>query len=266
MFACLNAFVVRYNYTEGVSYVGDSFVACYGESYCFAVIELFNRNIGPSSNVACSMFCGRAHKSAGLAGTERALRFLERTRDPDDPDGGGHLSQLVRFVAPASLCLYLAFSHFYMAMVPPALVVAYWANAMGQVVVYLLVFVQYHVLERGFARLDRLLLLRLRAGTVDARRLPLSRLADAHDELCALVDRVNTAYAPELLLQWMYNIVRVIMVAFRLLEIASSLQGDDPIASHTKYLIVEHVGELFMFALHTTCTCTVGERLSAQVQ
>lgn len=122
---------------------------------------------------------------------------------------------------------------------------------------------QYYVLMRGFRRVNELV------DAVDATRDPagarlsLVRLSGTYDELCALVETVNRAYAPEMLVQWLYNIVRVIMVVFRLLEIAS--QGADA-GDPASYLIaVEHVGELVMFAVHTSCTCTVGERLSAEV-
>lgn len=122
---------------------------------------------------------------------------------------------------------------------------------------------QYYVLMRGFRRVNELV------DAVDATRDPagarlsLLRLSGTYDELCALVETVNRAYAPEMLVQWLYNIVRVIMVVFRLLEIAS--QGADA-GDPASYLIaVEHVGELVMFVVHTSCTCTVGERLSAEV-
>lgn len=118
---------------------------------------------------------------------------------------------------------------------------------------------QYYVLMRGFRRVNALV------DAVDVSRDPdgsgpaLYQLCGTYDDLCAAVDDVNAAYAPEMLVQWLYNIVRVIMVVFRLLEIASSTDGGSP-----AYLIVEHVGELFMFVLHTSCTCTVGARLSAE--
>lgn len=261
-YACLNVYVLRYNYAEGVRYVGTSFRACIEESYCFALIELFNRNVGPSSNVACSMFYGRGHKTAALAGTERALRFLRETRDAA-PRRSASLCRFVRYYAVVSVCLYLLFTQLYAAMVPAVVVALYWANGMGQVLVYMLVFTHYYVLERSFARVNDLV------ETVDTRHDPpaacraLVRLTDAYDELCELVDRVNRAYAPDMLLQWLYNIVRVIMIVFRLLEIVSALDG--PLAPGTPFLIVEHVGELFIFVVHTSCTCNVGERLSKEV-
>lgn len=260
------------NYVEGVRYVGESFRTCFEDSYCFALIELLNRNIGPSSNVWCSMFYGRRSKTAGLAGTERTLRFLDETREPGVASDG-RLSRLFMVYSPVSLCLYLVFSHFYMSMVPPAIVIMYWTNAMGQMVVYMLVFTQYYVLERGFARVNDLIetiadrgcvdSVEFAAGVNDVRRPSLARLTDKYDELCTLVDHVNEAYAPEMLLQGLYNIIRVIMVVFRLLEIVSLPDG--PLTTVTSYLAVEHVGELFMFVLHTMCMCTVGERLSREV-
>lgn len=260
-YACLNAFVVYYNYVEGVRYMDGSLRTCFEESYCFALIELFNRNLGPTSNVVCSMFYGRRYKCAGLTGAERTLRFLDETRGPASP---GRLSRVFRFYSVASVAAYLTFTIFYMAMVPPVIIVAYWASSMGQVVVYMLVFVQYYVLYRGFQRVNDLVEVADVTGRPPtAARPSLARLCDVYDELCTLVEHVNRAYAPEMLLQWAYNIVRVIMVVFRLCEIVSALDG--PLASVTSYLIVEHVGELFLFVLHTSCTCVVGERLSREV-
>jgi len=150
-----------------------------------------------------------------------------------------------------------------MQMVPPAVVTAYWFNGMGQMVVYVLVFVQYYVLARGFGRVNDMV------EALDVARDPasagrsLTRLASVYDELCTLAGHVNRAYAPEMLLQWAYNIVRVIMVMFRLLELVSSLDG--PMASVMPYLLVQHFGELFIFVVHTSCTCTVGDHLSGEV-
>lgn len=245
-----------------MKYVGTSFKTCFEESYCFALIELFNRNIGPTSNIICTIFYGQRLKSVGLAGVERTLRFLDETNELVPP-ANRHLSLAVKFIGPVSVFLYEIQSLFYMSMVPPIIVVIYWANSMGQVTVYLLIFTQYYVLFRGFKRVNDLVDTMNVNRDLNANRLMLTRLSDVHDDLCTLVEHVNYAYAPEMLLQWPYNIVRVTMVLFRLLEIVSTLNG--PLASLTSYLIVEHVGELFMFVLHTSCMCTVGERLSTEV-
>lgn len=263
LYACLNVYVVHYNYLEGVWYVAGSFRTCFEESYCFALIELLNRNLGPSSNVMCSMFYGRWHKIAGLAGAERTLQFLDDTQDAVPLADRRGLSRAVWYAAPASLAAYASMSQFYMILVPPTVVVAYWFNGMGQMVVYILVFVQYYVLARGFSRVnDMVEALDVARDPVSAGR-SLARLTSVYDELCTLAGHVNRAYAPEMLLQWAYNIIRVIMVVFRLMEIASSLDG--PMAWATSYLLVQHLGELFIFVVHTSCVCTVGDRLSSEV-
>lgn len=141
VYAAVDAFTAYYNYTEGVTYVAGSFRTCFEESYCFALIELLNRNVGPTSNVACSALYGRRRKNAGLAGSERALRFLAGTRAAAPP-ADRPLSRCVRLITPASLAVYLATTHFYMALVPAVLVYLYWFNGMGQLVVYMLVFTQ----------------------------------------------------------------------------------------------------------------------------
>lgn len=264
-YLCLNVFVVYNNYKQGMRYVGNSFRTCFEESYCFGLIELLNRNFGPTSNIACSMFYGRWYKNAGLAGAERTLRFLDETRDsvPGRRRRRGRLSRLVRYFSPVSVCFYLVCLYFYVSVAPPVIVVLYWMNTMGQVAIYMLVFIQYYVFERGFARVNDLVETVTVVRPPRSARLSLVRLSDTYSELCTLVDHVNRAYAPDMLLQWVYNIIRIIMVVFRLLEIASSLNG--PLVSPTSYLVVEHLGELFIFVLHTSCTCTIGERLSSQV-
>lgn len=259
LYACLNVYVVHYNYVEGVRYVDGSFQTCFEESYCFALIELLNRNVGPSSNVVCSMFYGRWHKIAGLAGAERTLRFLNDTRDAPPADHRG-LSRAVWYAAPASLAAYASVSQFYMKMVPPAVVIAYWFNGMGQMVVYVLVLVQYYVLARGFNRVNDMVEALEVARDPSSAGRSLTWLAEVYDELCTLAGYINRAYTPEMLLQWAYNIVRVIMVMFRLLEIA-----DGPMASVTPYLVVQHLGELLIFVVHTSCMCTIGQRLSSEV-
>jgi len=210
------------------------------------------------------MFYGRWHKLAGLAGAERTLQFLYDTRDAASlANRHGGLSRAVWYAAPASLAAYASLSQLYMILVPPTVVVAYWFNGMGQMVVYILVFVQYYVLARGFGRINDMV------ESLDVARDPasagrsLARLTGVYDELCTVAGHVNLAYAPEMLRQSAYNIVRVIMVVFRLLEIASSLDGQ--VASFTPYLLIQHLGELFIFVLHTSCVCTVGDRLSGEV-
>lgn len=259
LYACLNVYVVHYNYMEGVRYVDGSFQTCFEESYCFALIELLNRNVGPSSNVVCSMFYGRWYKIAGLAGAERTLRFLNDTRDAPPADHRG-LSRVVWYAAPASLAAYASLSQFYMQMVPPAVVIAYWFNGMGQMVVYVLVLVQYYVLARGFSRVNDMVEALEVARDPSSAGLSLTWLTGVYDELCTLAGYVNRAYTPEMLLQWAYNIIRVIMVMFRLLEIA-----DSPMASVTSYLVLQHLGELLIFVVHTSCMCTIGQRLSSEV-
>lgn len=255
-------FTLYYNYLEAKKYVGKSFKTCFEESYCFALIELFNRNTGPMTNIVCSMFYGRWRKNVGLAGVERTLRFLEKTQELP-PTVDGHLSKAVKYIGPVSLFLYLMFMLFYTSMVSPIVIFIYWINGMGTMTVYLLVFTQYYVLFRGFKRVNDLIDTMDVNRNSNATRLMLTWLSDVHDELCTLVQHVNYAYTPEMLFQWLYNIIRVIMILFRLLEIGSTLNG--PLASLTSYLFVEHMGELFLFMLHTSCMCTVGERLSKEV-
>ncbi|KAL5239999.1 hypothetical protein ACI65C_007409 [Semiaphis heraclei] len=262
LYACLNVYVVHYNYVEGVRYVDGSFQTCFEESYCFALIELLNRNVGPSSNVMCSMFYGRWHKLAGLAGAERTLQFLDDTRDAVSMTNGRDLSRAVWYAAPASLAAYASFSYLYTILVPPSVVVAYWFNGMGQMVVYILVFVQYYVLAHGFGRVNDMVEALDVAHDPASAGQSLARLIGVYDELCTVASHVNRAYAPEMLLQWAYNIVRVIMVVFRLMEIVSSLDGH--LAQYTSYLLVQHLGELSIFVLHTSCVCTVGDRLSGE--
>ncbi|CAI6365524.1 unnamed protein product [Macrosiphum euphorbiae] len=149
----------------------------------------------------CSMFYERWHKIAGLAGPERTLRFLDNTRDEVQLADRRGLSRVVWYAAPASVAAYASMSQIYMILWWNV-VATYWFNGMGQMVVYILVFVQYYVIAREFSRVnDMVEALHVAHDPVSEGR-SLARLTSVYGELCTLAGYVNRAYAPEILLQW----------------------------------------------------------------
>ncbi|XP_022173615.1 uncharacterized protein LOC111036036 [Myzus persicae] len=260
-----------YNYLEASGYVGASFRKCFEESYCFAVIELANRNLGPFSALACTMFYGRRHKAAALAGTERVLAFI---RDTDRDAATKHssaplLSPAVKYYSAALMAAYTACLWLYTAAVPVTVIFPYCVNALGQTAVYNLVTFQYNVLGNGYARIDRLLEKSVDAGG-HRRRRPLAarvaRLARASDDFGRQVGHLNRAYAMTLLLKWPYSVVRITMVVFRIIELSATVQDGRPFARVAVVLIVEHVGEILLFLVQLSYFCYTGARLSGQAR
>jgi len=135
VYVALDAFLIYYNFLEASGYVGESLRKCYEDSYCFAVIELANRNVGPFSALACTMFYGRRHKAAALAGTERTLAFIQDT-DRDAAAGGQVRPPDSRYYSAAVMAAYTACIWLYVAAVPAYVILAIWLNALGQTSVY----------------------------------------------------------------------------------------------------------------------------------
>lgn len=299
-------FIMYYNYLEGASYVGESFKKCFEESYCFAVIELFNRNIGPFTILICSMFYGHRNKVAALAGTERILRFLRETSSDDDDSGSNQtglgpnraapnrpgfgsnrtgpgsngggvktnfkqvsaeatvLSPVAKYYSVVIIIGYASCIWLYTIAVPATVIALYCLNALGQTSIYNLVQLQYHVLERGYARVNQLVeSMNVLRDQKSAKR-SLVRLTDTYDELCMLVEHLNHAYTPGMLCKWPYSVVRLIMVVFRIIELSTVIVHGHPLAVMATVLIFEHVGEIFLFLLQTMYFCMAGSRLSNQ--
>ncbi|XP_050056398.1 uncharacterized protein LOC126549939 [Aphis gossypii] len=252
-----------YNYLEASGYVGASLRKCFEDSYCFAVIELANRNLGPFSALMCTMFYGRQHKAASLAGTERVLAFIRET----DGDKSASLSAAAKYYSAAMMVAYVAIIWLYTAAVPVAVIFLYSINALGQVAVYSLVTFQYYVLGRGYARIDRLL--EVEAVGHHARRslaARVARLARVADDFGRQVSHLNRSYSIMLLFKWPYNVVRIVMVVFRIIELSSTVQGTHQFARIAAVLIVEHVGEIILFLLQLSYFCYTGARLSGQAR
>ncbi|XP_060870238.1 uncharacterized protein LOC132944770 [Metopolophium dirhodum] len=272
-YVALDAFLIYYNYLEASGYVGKSLRKCFEDSYCFAVIELANRNVGPFSALACIMFYGRRHKAAALAGTERTLAFIRDT-DPDVADGGHVRPPDSRYYSAAVMAAYTACIWLYVAAVPAYVILAIWLNALGQTTVYGLATFQYHVLGRGYARVNKLL--EMAADVVghcgrpapDCRTLAnlVARLADTCDDFGRQVGHLNHAYVPGLLLRWPYSMVRLTMVVFRIIELSAAVRDDRPFARVAAVLIVEHVGEILLFLVQLCSFCYAGACLSYQAR
>ncbi|KAL5240005.1 hypothetical protein ACI65C_007415 [Semiaphis heraclei] len=268
-YAALDAFIMYYNYLEASGYVGTSLRKCFEESYCFAVIELANRNLGPFSALACSMFYGRRHKAAALAGTERVLAFI---RDTDRDAATKHysaalLSPVAKYYSAALVAAYAACIWLYTAAVPAAVIFPYCVNALSQTAIYNLVTFQYSVLGNGYARIDRLLEVAMDALGHRGRRslaARVARLARASDDFGRQVGHLNRAYAMVLLLKWPYSVVRITMVVFRIIELSATVQDGRPFARVAAVLIIEHVGEILLFLIQLSYFCYTGARLSSQ--
>lgn len=260
-----------YNYLEASGYVGKSFRKCFEESYCFAVIELVNRNLGPFSALACTMFYGRRHKAAALAGTERVLTFI---RDTDQDAATKYhsndlLSPATKYYSAALMAAYTACIFLYTAAVPVTVIFPFCVNALGQTAVYNLIAFQYNVLGHGYARIGRLLEVAADASGYRARRslaARVARLARTSDDFGRQVGHLNRAYAMILLLKWPYNVVRIIMVVFRIIELSSTVQDGRPFARVAAVLIVEHVVEMLLFLVQLSYFCYTGARLSRQAR
>lgn len=264
----VDAFVIFHNYFEVVGYVGESFKKCFEESYCFAVIELANRNLGPFTALMCMMFYGRRHKVAALAGTERVLRFLRET-DDDCTNGciannAVSLSPIAKYYSTIIVVAYCAVVWLYWVAVPAKIVAPYCVNAVGQTALHNLAMFQYYVMERGYARINWLLDNAHVSRNPSSVHRSLARLADTHDRLGRLVDHLNRAYVLSMLVKWPYSIMRVIMVVFRIIEMSADIRFDDSFARIPAILIVEHVCEMLLFILQLVCFCTVGTRLAYQ--
>ncbi|CAH1720372.1 unnamed protein product [Aphis gossypii] len=269
-YAALDAFLLYYNYLEASGYVGESLRKCFEDSYCFAVIELANRNVGPFSALVCTMFYGHRHKAAALAGTERTLAFIRDT-DRDATHGGSVWPLDSRYYSAAVIAAYSLCIWLYAAAVPAAVLLVIWLNALGQTTVYGLATFQYHVLGHGYARVNRLLEAAANSGgqpSSDFRSLAalLDRLADTCDDFGRQVGHLNVAYTPGLLLRWPYSMIRLTMVVFRISELWVASQDGRPFAHVAAVLIVEHVGEILLFLVQLSSFCYAGTRLSYQAQ
>lgn len=269
-YATLDAFVLYYNYLSASGYVGESFKKCFEESYCFAIIELINRNLGPFTALVCTMFYGRRHKEVSLAGTERVLSFIQDT----DQDVSTPLSLVAKYYSVAVIVAYCARLWLYTAVLPATVVVMFCVNALGQTALYNLAMFQYYVLGRGYARINRL----LEAEAATRQRVPapatgplaarVACLAGTYDELGRLVNHLNQAYALGLLLRWPYTIVRLIMLVFHIIEYAAVARAGhgQPMSNVAVTLIVEHVGEILMFLQQLIMFCVTGTRLSDEAR
>ncbi|KAL5240004.1 hypothetical protein ACI65C_007414 [Semiaphis heraclei] len=260
-YAALDAYVLYYNYLTSSRYVGESFRKCFEESYCFAIIELANRNVGPFSALVCTMFYGRRHKVAALAGTERVLAFIRDT----DQDAAALLSPAAKYYSAAVIVAYWSCLWLYTVVQPAAVMAMFCINALGQTTLYNLAMFQYYVLGRGYARVNWML--ETAAQRPRAARC-VARLAATCDELGRLVDHVNRAYVLGLLLRWPYTVVRLVMLVFRIIEYAAvaNTGNGHPMSGKAIALIVEHVGEILMFLQQLTIFCVTGTRLSDEVR
>jgi len=207
------------------------------------------------------MFHGRRHKAASLAGTERVLAFIRDT----DQDKSESLSAAAKYYSAAMLVGYVALIWLYTAAVPVAVIFLYSINALNQIAIYNLATFQYYVLGRGFARIDRLL--EMDAVGYRARRslaARVARLSRVSDDFSRQVSHLNQSYSIILLFKWPYNVVRIVMVVFRIIELSSTVQGTHQFARIAAVLIVEHVGEIILFLLQLSYFCYTGARLSGQ--
>ncbi|XP_050423069.1 uncharacterized protein LOC126834899 [Adelges cooleyi] len=259
----LNSFITYYNYNRGIGYIGDSFKKCFAESYCFAVIELANRNIGPTVFLISAMFYGGKYKARSLAGTERTLRFLKET------NGGveyakRHLPAFNKFYSLAIICLYSSCLMMYSVSSNPAVVVLFILNNMVMPAILSLAQFQYGVLQMGYRRINDLIENRSANDNPKFTKLLFVRLTDRYTELSQLVENVNKSYVPELLVRWPYTIARLVMIFLRITEYSSTLSGPHPIAA--KLLTTEHVVEVMLFVFQNTYYCAVGTRLSNEAK
>ncbi|XP_060847219.1 uncharacterized protein LOC132926826 [Rhopalosiphum padi] len=255
-YAALDAYVLYYNYLTASGYMGESFKKCFEESYCFAVIELVNRNLGPFTALLCTMFYGRRYKVAALAGTERVLAFIRET----DQDAAALLSPAAKYYSAAVIVAYCGFLYMYTVVQPVLVMAMFCVNALGQTTLYNLAMFQYYVLGCGYARVNRL----LEASAARPLADHVARLTDTFNELGRQVDNVNRGYALGLLLRLPYSIVRIVMLVFRIIEYAAVARADrgHPMSRVAITLIVEHVCEILMFLQQLVIFCVTGTRLS----
>lgn len=270
-YTALNAVAVSVNYRKAQGYMDVSFKKCFEESFCIAIVDLVNRNLGPLSVHACLMFCGRRHKVTALAGVERTLTFL---RDTDAAVAGWETAgaAAVRRLLPGAKYYSAAVMAVYLMCIVTSSIVAsvgitlfYAVYLAGQMAVYNLVMLQYYVLGRGYARVNQMLeTMDVRPDPVAARRL-LTRLSDVHDELSRLVDSLNRAYVLSLLYKWPYNIVWLIMTVLRIMELLAILRVDNhPYSRVAPILAADYMAEIGLFFFQLSCFCAIGEHLSNQ--
>lgn len=268
-YAALDMYIVFYNYREALGYVGESFKKCFEESYCIAIIELVNRNLGPLTVLVCQMFGSRRHKVVALAGTERTLVFLRDTDDADWEAAGPaqvRVSTFIKYYSVVFIIVYITCILMYTTAVSVGVTLMYAIFSMAQLALNNLVMLQYYILERGYARINRLLeTMDVRRDPISARHL-LSRLIDVHNKLSQLVDNLNQGYVLALLFKWPYTILRVIMIVFRIIELSTviSIVGH-PFTHSATILVMEHVAEISLFLIQLSVFCTIGEHLSYQV-
>ncbi|XP_026808603.1 uncharacterized protein LOC113550826 [Rhopalosiphum maidis] len=250
-YVALDAFIIYFNYTEASGYEGKTFRKRFEDSYCFAVIEL-----------ACTMFYGRRHKAAALTGSERTLAFIRdaarggTVRPPDSQ----HYSAAVMAACTARIWLYVA------SAVPAAIILARPGQSLATF--------QYHVLGRGYARVNRLLEAAADAVSYRSHLSPdfrslatlVDRLADTCDDFGRQVGHLNLAYTPGLLLRWPYSLVRLTTAVFRISELSVAAQDGRPYAHMATVLIVEHAGEILLFLVQLSSFCYAGACLSYQAR
>lgn len=248
-----------------LEYVGESFKKCFEKTYCIDIMEMTLRNIGPISALICMMFYGYRYKVASLTGTERILRFLRDT-DDDDHHSTVRLSTVAKYYSATMVVTYSMLLYMHTIHASPIMIALFIINYMGRGVMFNLAIFQYYVLERGYARVNRLLeITNVHRNQESTHRL-LAHLSDAHDNLGRLVEYLNQAYVPSLLLRWPYFVIRLIIVIIHIVEMLPIIRYvDNPLTNVTFVLTIEKVGEILLFLVQLICFSAVGSRLNYQV-
>lgn len=263
-YVILSSFVLYSNYITGKRYVGNSLQECFKESYCISVIDLVNRNLGPTTYVISAVFYGTKYKPYSLAGTERTLIFLNETSRSIEMRER-KLPLFTKIYSPTMICLYLLSFMLFSFKYPLWLVILHCWNAMGLLAAFSLAQFQYTVLEKGYARINYII--EKKINTSDNPKLVnqlLIRLIDRYKELSTLVDNVNQSYVPDMLFQWPYNIIRLVMTVFRIFEILSIIHSSRSKVNFALFL--QHLVEILLFIFQNTYYCIVGSRLAMQVR
>ncbi|XP_050541510.1 uncharacterized protein LOC126905638 [Daktulosphaira vitifoliae] len=264
VYIILNLYILYANYIAGIRYVGNSLQECFKESYCISVIEIINRNLGPTTYLISAVFYGSKYKIYSLAGTERILTFLHET-DHSVEMKKRKLSLITKIYSPIILCLYVCNIMLYSFRYPFFHIFLYSWNVMGLIAAFSLAQFQYTIFEKGYARINHII-----EKKINSRDNPklinqlLIRLIDRYKELCTLVDYVNQSYVPDMLLQWPYNIIRLVMTVFRMFEYLSVLYGSQ--SKVALLLLLQHVTDIILFILQNTFYCVVGSRLAIQAK